>query len=175
MSEELPGGLAVKDPVWPLLWLWSLLWCGFDPWSGNVYMLWCGHKNDVGTGLSPGWSDRILHSLERDVSGHWRNCGKSQCFEIWKGIYWLIYKGLAHTLAHLILVTLWKGYSHIQEVILLAQAELATRWLMPEWIFSLLLSFFQHVRAENVVVWIWASQGQGHWRPQVPVLLLRKV
>ena len=28
----------VKDPVLTLQWLWSLLWCGFDPWSGNFHM-----------------------------------------------------------------------------------------------------------------------------------------
>ena len=26
-----PGGLVVKDPGWTLLWLWLLLWHGFDP------------------------------------------------------------------------------------------------------------------------------------------------
>ena len=25
----------VKDPVLSLLWLWLLLWCGFDPWPTN--------------------------------------------------------------------------------------------------------------------------------------------
>ena len=24
----------VEDPALSLLWLWSLLWCGFDPWLG---------------------------------------------------------------------------------------------------------------------------------------------
>ena len=36
---EFFGGLVVKHPVLSLLWLWSLLWCGFDPWPGNFYML----------------------------------------------------------------------------------------------------------------------------------------
>ena len=27
-----------------LLWLWSLMWCRFDPWSGNFYMLWAQPK-----------------------------------------------------------------------------------------------------------------------------------
>ena len=30
--EECPGGSVVKDPVLSLLWLWLLLWFGFDPW-----------------------------------------------------------------------------------------------------------------------------------------------
>ena len=29
--KELPGGLAVKDPVMSLLWPGSLTWHGFDP------------------------------------------------------------------------------------------------------------------------------------------------
>ena len=28
----------VKDPALSLLWLWLLLWCGFDPWSGKFFM-----------------------------------------------------------------------------------------------------------------------------------------
>ena len=35
---EFSGGLAVKDPMLPLLWLWSLLWCGFDPGLGNLHI-----------------------------------------------------------------------------------------------------------------------------------------
>ena len=31
---ELPGGLVVKDLAL------SLLWRGFDPWPGNLCMLW---------------------------------------------------------------------------------------------------------------------------------------
>ena len=30
----------VKDPGLPLLWLWLLLWCEFDPWPGNFCVLW---------------------------------------------------------------------------------------------------------------------------------------
>ena len=30
----------VKDPALSLLWLWLLLWQGFDPWPQNVHMLW---------------------------------------------------------------------------------------------------------------------------------------
>ena len=29
--EEFPGGLAVKDSVWSLLWPGLLLWLGFNP------------------------------------------------------------------------------------------------------------------------------------------------
>ena len=29
----------VKDLVLSLLWLWSLLWHGFNPWPGNFHML----------------------------------------------------------------------------------------------------------------------------------------
>ena len=32
MQKEFPDDLAVKDPVWSLLWLWSLLWHEVDPW-----------------------------------------------------------------------------------------------------------------------------------------------
>ena len=31
--REFPGGIVIKDPVL------SLLWCRFDPWSGNLHML----------------------------------------------------------------------------------------------------------------------------------------
>ena len=31
---EFPGGLAVRDSVWPLLWL------RFSSWPGNFYMPW---------------------------------------------------------------------------------------------------------------------------------------
>ena len=37
-------GLAVKDPALFLLWLWSLLWFGFDPWPKNFCMPQCGQK-----------------------------------------------------------------------------------------------------------------------------------
>ena len=30
---------GVKDPALSLQWSRSLLWCGFDPWSGNFHML----------------------------------------------------------------------------------------------------------------------------------------
>ena len=36
--EESSGGLAVKDPVLSLLWLRSLLWHGFQPWTKNFHM-----------------------------------------------------------------------------------------------------------------------------------------
>ena len=29
----------IKDLSLSLLWLWLLLWCGFDPWPGNFRML----------------------------------------------------------------------------------------------------------------------------------------
>ena len=28
-----------KDLALSLLWVWLLLWCGFDPWPKNFYML----------------------------------------------------------------------------------------------------------------------------------------
>ena len=31
---------GVKDLALSLLWLWLLLWHGFDPWPGNFCMLW---------------------------------------------------------------------------------------------------------------------------------------
>ena len=42
MLREFPGGLAVKDLVLSLLWLWLLLWCMFDPWPGNfpIVLAW---------------------------------------------------------------------------------------------------------------------------------------
>ena len=30
---------CIKDLSLSLLWLWLLLWCGFDPWPGNFRML----------------------------------------------------------------------------------------------------------------------------------------
>lgn len=30
----------VKDPMWSLQWLGSLLRCRFDPWPGNLLILW---------------------------------------------------------------------------------------------------------------------------------------
>ena len=35
---EFPGGLAVKDPAFLLLWLWSLLWLEFSAWPGNFHV-----------------------------------------------------------------------------------------------------------------------------------------
>ena len=32
--------------MWSLLWLGSLLWHGFDPWSGNCHMLWGQPKKE---------------------------------------------------------------------------------------------------------------------------------
>ena len=34
----------VKDLGLSPLWLWSLLWFRFDPWPGNVYVLWAQPK-----------------------------------------------------------------------------------------------------------------------------------
>ena len=36
--KEFPGGLAVKNQALSLMWLGSLLWHRFDPWSENVCM-----------------------------------------------------------------------------------------------------------------------------------------
>ena len=30
----------VKDLILSLFWLGTLLWCRFDPWTGNFCMLW---------------------------------------------------------------------------------------------------------------------------------------
>ena len=35
----------VKDLALSLLWLWLLLWLGFDPWPGNFHMLQVWPKN----------------------------------------------------------------------------------------------------------------------------------
>ena len=32
LRGAFPDGLVVKDPALSLLWLRSMLWCGFDPW-----------------------------------------------------------------------------------------------------------------------------------------------
>ena len=37
-GPEFPGGLVIKDPVLSMLWLGSLLWCGFDSWPWNLHM-----------------------------------------------------------------------------------------------------------------------------------------
>ena len=42
--KEFSGGPVVKDTVLSLPWLGSLLWHGFDSWSGNFCMLWVGPK-----------------------------------------------------------------------------------------------------------------------------------
>ena len=34
----------VKDLALSLMWLWLLLWCGFDPWPGNFHVLWAWPK-----------------------------------------------------------------------------------------------------------------------------------
>ena len=34
-SSVFPGAQRVEDPVLPLRWLGSQLWCGFDPWPWN--------------------------------------------------------------------------------------------------------------------------------------------
>ena len=37
----------VKDLALLLLWLWLLLWCRFDPWPGNLCMLWVWPKKKI--------------------------------------------------------------------------------------------------------------------------------
>ena len=37
----------VKDPVLSLLWLWTLMWCGFSPWPRNLHMLWVQPSKDA--------------------------------------------------------------------------------------------------------------------------------
>ena len=39
-----PVAQWVKDPVLSLLWLGSLLWCRFDPWTRNFCILWAWPK-----------------------------------------------------------------------------------------------------------------------------------
>lgn len=46
MKLELPGGLAAKNPML------SLLCQGFDPWPGNVCVLWVLPPKKVMTVLS---------------------------------------------------------------------------------------------------------------------------
>ena len=36
----------LKDPVFSLLWLWLLLWYGFNPWPRNFHMPWAGPKKE---------------------------------------------------------------------------------------------------------------------------------
>lgn len=38
-------GQRIQDPVLSLLWLQSLMWCGFDSWPGNFHMAWACPKN----------------------------------------------------------------------------------------------------------------------------------
>ena len=42
--QEFPGGSQVKALVLSLLWLGSLLWCRFNPWSRNLHVLWAWPK-----------------------------------------------------------------------------------------------------------------------------------
>ena len=37
-------GQWVTDPALSLQWLRLLMWCRFDPWPGNFYMLWVWPK-----------------------------------------------------------------------------------------------------------------------------------
>ena len=39
--------LWVKGLAFSLLWRGSLLWCEFDPWFRNFYMLWAPSKKKV--------------------------------------------------------------------------------------------------------------------------------
>ena len=64
-GEEFPGGLAVKDLMLSPLWLWSLLWHGFDPWPRNFCMLQCGQKKkkafrELETALDSQWMEYDL-------------------------------------------------------------------------------------------------------------------
>lgn len=45
---EFPGGLALKDPAWSLLWLRSLLWHGSRPWPRKFLMPRAWPKKGVG-------------------------------------------------------------------------------------------------------------------------------
>ena len=45
---EFPGGLEVQRSGVSLLWLRTVLWCGFDPWPGNFCMLWGGMEGALG-------------------------------------------------------------------------------------------------------------------------------
>jgi len=36
--QDFHDGSWFKDLALSLLWLWLLLWCGFDPWPGTFHM-----------------------------------------------------------------------------------------------------------------------------------------
>ena len=38
--RKFPMAQRVKDPALPQLWRRLQLWCGFDPWPGNLHMPW---------------------------------------------------------------------------------------------------------------------------------------
>ena len=42
--HRIPSWPTVKDPVLSLLWLGSVLWCGFDPWPHNSGTSWAQTK-----------------------------------------------------------------------------------------------------------------------------------
>ena len=47
--QSFLGAQWIKDLALLVLWLWSLLWHGFDPWPGNLCMLPGARKTDKQT------------------------------------------------------------------------------------------------------------------------------
>ena len=54
----------VKHPALPLLWLGSLLWCGFDPWLWKFHMPQVQPKNKIKFLLSQSIAGRRRPSLQ---------------------------------------------------------------------------------------------------------------
>ena len=57
----------VKNSALSLLWLWVLLWCKFDPWSGNSPCHGCGQKKKKNK-LSPKLAEGRRQQIRAKVS-----------------------------------------------------------------------------------------------------------
>ena len=47
----------VKDLALSLLWLWLLLWFGFDPWPGNFHMPQMQPKKKINKAIGKGLAE----------------------------------------------------------------------------------------------------------------------
>ena len=68
---EFPGvAQPVKDPALSALWFESLLWCGFDPWPGELLHAMGAAKDKV---FRPGngHTFSLLRSLEQGFASTW--------------------------------------------------------------------------------------------------------
>ena len=57
----------VKDPALSQQWLESLLWCGFDPWPGNVCMLQVQTKPNKQTKKQPKQNKTCKENVQTEI------------------------------------------------------------------------------------------------------------